>query len=239
MFVHDKDPDIGFLTKIRSTLVRAINERELLPKGIIIILDNDLIRATGHTGKGLSVMMGLMIDWIAFELQEMIKNYKELLPNKSKRSDWPTIFWVESPAHKNFEDSGGREKFNKALNKIMESYSSMRILKIKKEWDAFDESFFHNRTYSSLGLEKYWKSIDLAFKHWETFIKPRANTFRSFSSKKQEKRENNRSDEGRKDRGDLHQDQQFRGRYRFQCRGGRGGFCNPQWKRNYYYEKHY
>ena len=41
---------------------------------------------------------------------------------------------------------------------------------MKKFWEFNDAALFDNKKYSATGLITYWKSIDSAFRHWDTFV---------------------------------------------------------------------
>ena len=46
----------------------------------------------------------------------------------------------------------------------------MNTLRMKKFWDYNNTQLFSDRRFTAVGLEIYWKSIDSAFRHWDTFI---------------------------------------------------------------------
>ena len=159
------------LLKIRLWLLQLINDQVKLPKAIILVLDNDLIRFANRNDELMLVeIMEHFIHHIAKDLQQMIQDYKEMLPLKAKKEGFPRILWVESPLHRNFEDNHLRIRYNSCLQNVLDSYPMVMPIKMKKEWNpASDEHFNHNR-FSSSGLIKYWASIDSSFRHWETVV---------------------------------------------------------------------
>ena len=52
----------------------------------------------------------------------------------------------------------------------MEAFADMRIIRMKKEWEFNELENYRMCRFSSIGLTRYWKSIDLAVKHWDHFI---------------------------------------------------------------------
>ena len=52
----------------------------------------------------------------------------------------------------------------------MDTFTNMKVIRMKKEWDHEDNTLFRFGRFSSKGLDKYWASIDVAVKHWDTLF---------------------------------------------------------------------
>ena len=112
---NNKHFDPCMLSRIRNVLAKAIGDKEALPKVIVLVLDNDLIRFADHDYCGYSHLITKYTVWLAMALSDMITDYKAKLPKKAKYPTYPKILWVESPLHENFEDNLLRKKYNRIL----------------------------------------------------------------------------------------------------------------------------
>ena len=74
----------NMLSRLQTTMATAINKCKdhLLPKYIIVVLDDDLISFLDFKHDGAATLLGSWIDWIATEFQSLIDQKKSFLPAK-------------------------------------------------------------------------------------------------------------------------------------------------------------
>ena len=90
------------IARVKFQLVKALDEHDLLPKSIIIILDDDIIRrlelkATDkYDDCNIAVLFTDIARWLANQMSRLIKTRKEQLQYKSQKQDYPIIYWVEA-----------------------------------------------------------------------------------------------------------------------------------------------
>ena len=163
-------------TKLHNNLVPAIREQKLLPKAVIFVIDDDLIKNVNYDHMGISEIFGQLLKDLMSGINRMISSYKENLPNKAKRYNYPTILWVEVPIHKNMPEHWKilRKKFSSCQESCAKFFPGMNTLYLKKVWDQNESEFFSDRRFTAKGLTAYWMSIDSAFWHWDTFIYPKS-----------------------------------------------------------------
>ena len=167
------------ICRIRNNLVKALNEHNTLPKAIIIVLDDDIIKSIPTHSKNkvkidFSVSARHSLSWLARELHKLLDIYKSWLPCKAKTSSYPHFVWITPPNHSLFteEDNARHDKFARCLMQSTSIYDEMSCLKMLKIWDQENESLFVEEAYrfTALGIETYWKSVDSAVKYWNTAI---------------------------------------------------------------------
>ena len=95
--IDGKDDNI--LSRLRNSLVRAINAQILLPKFILVILDDDIMDAIDHYKTGISYGIGWILEWLINEFHKLVSSHKERLPTKSQKYKYPTFFGVKIPYH--------------------------------------------------------------------------------------------------------------------------------------------
>ena len=156
------------LGRIHNQVVRAINENILLPKAMVFVLDDDLIEMAVDEKAGTSELFGKLLDWLVNSIHELIKERKKQLPMASIRDNLPQVYWVEAPQHKNFTNNLDRRKFNSVLQSVTSVLPDTQIMRMKKIWNAEDDSLFQNGKFTSEGLLKFWSSIDNGFEYNDT-----------------------------------------------------------------------
>ena len=124
----------NILSQLLSLLAKAINTNTLLPKGIVFVLDADVIQQIG-LAKDLAVEgYKKILKFLLREVQRMIQFYKHKLPRRSKAEYCPQVLWILPPQHKYFSNNILRRAFANALEEIVERFPLMCALKLKKVW---------------------------------------------------------------------------------------------------------
>ena len=171
-FSMSLDGVTSVVARVHNNFIRGIEEHKLLPKAIIFIFDCDLIKSVKHDGAGTAEIFGQVLKNLMLGVHRTVQAYKDQLPNKSKRFDYPALLWVEAPLHVNFPSRWNmhRSIFNNCLASLVQGYPEMYILWLKKIWNYDDPALCFDRRITASGLTAYWGSIDSAFRHWDTFI---------------------------------------------------------------------
>ena len=81
----------NILNRLRNELVRAINEQPLLPRAIVVVLDDDVIDAFNHYIYGFSKSVGRIAERLGNQFHQIVSAHKEKLPSKSRKFKFPTI----------------------------------------------------------------------------------------------------------------------------------------------------
>ena len=155
-----------------NNVVRAINEEKSLPKLIVMVTDNDLIKyirsSVGH--HLLKKQIDRSYNWLATQIDRAILSYKDYVSEKSKRHYIPHILWILPPSHIHFDqmDNMKREYAAEAIQTLSAMRSNTSALQMLKIWDAQDASLFlrDNYRFTSQGIKNYWLSIDSAIRCW-------------------------------------------------------------------------
>ena len=107
-------------------------------------------------------------------LNRSLDSYKDVLPARSKRDNFPHILWVAPPTHKFFSEANNekRVKFTTALSTVVSLQQNMSMLKLVKHWSHDDSNLFlqEQYRYTADGLAKYWLSVDASIKFWDVAI---------------------------------------------------------------------
>ena len=159
----------NLIGKIRNALVEAINEYTLLPKSILIVLDDDLIIAANHYTDGISHLLGSLVDWIATEMHRIIAAHKDKLPTKARKFRYPQILWTAAMHHVSFTPKQNklRKKLNSSLYKVADMYREMSVLMLHS-WDSQNRSYVNfNGALTAEGLHKYWLAVDDAYQKYD------------------------------------------------------------------------
>ena len=101
------------LSRLRNSLIKAINECDRLPKYILVILEDDIIRETNFADCGLAQYYERELRWLISEFRKSIDTIKDMLPNKAKSRKYPKILWISPSLHDHYANNGLRKRFCK------------------------------------------------------------------------------------------------------------------------------
>ena len=165
--------DQNAISRLRNALATAITAKVHLPKFIVIVPDDNLLRyAKIAKSETSSVSMGKLINSVMLQHNRYIEIQKEYLPSKSQCDQFPIIIWIEAPINNSFPNNEKRIKFNKSLNHIAKFHENVHVLQLKKIWDPQDSNYyvFENRRFTVFGLGKYWEAVNATIKFADTIL---------------------------------------------------------------------
>ena len=122
----------NIISRLRNTLVKGMENQILLSKFIVIVTDDDLINAIKFRGSGFTEAIGKMIFGVMQEHDRAISLHKSYLPSKSKRADFPKIYWIQVLLHVNFPNNAARIKYNTAMRTMASHFENVQTLEMKK-----------------------------------------------------------------------------------------------------------
>ena len=161
----------NILSRLRNSVIQAINARVKLPKIMVILIERDFIEALQMDGKYVTIsasLYGTWVEWLAQEIAMAFKTQHDALPVKAKCSQGETIiYWSAVPSHKNysFELRAQIAKFNNCLESVLKLYNNMRLIKIKKDWDYDNVNLVnvHGRL-THQGIDQVCEAVDASVK---------------------------------------------------------------------------
>ena len=157
------EKDQNIVRRIKNSLVAGLNKHWKLPKYLVILLDADIIDFLCYTNIGIAGFYGEIVESVIKCIREVISMRKESLPTKAVKQDFPYIYWVSLPQHRNF-DNKPRSKFNLTMDSIIKLHPDMRLILIKEHWDYNNENLVQNDRFTGIGCNQYWKAIDASLK---------------------------------------------------------------------------
>ena len=145
----------------------AINKEVLLPKVILVVLENDVLNAANHDNPGISLLCGKLMEWLVNQFHRIITAHKERLPSKLCKFKYPIVLWVSAPNHINLPNINQfRDKFNTSLVSICALYQEMAGLNLK--WDTKNKSLVNSSgKYTATGMATFWMEVNDAFQDWD------------------------------------------------------------------------
>ena len=110
----------NMISRIRNSFVAGLNQKcaaGLLPKYVLVVLDDDLITFLDFKEEGVATLLGTWIEWLCTELLSLVDKRKSQLPAKSVKENQPFFYWVAAPTHNYIsrERNALRVKFNLSL----------------------------------------------------------------------------------------------------------------------------
>ena len=187
-----KDPSV--VSRLRNALVTAVTKQPVLPKLVVIVPDDDMIKFLNIYAAGISKSLGKIVDYIMLEHDKIIESFKEYLDDRSKKAEYPHFLWILAPLHQNFANNEERKKFNRCVERMTAFHGNTSALYLKKVWDSNDTNLFvkESRRFTSVGYARYWEAIDKTVRYCDT-IKLRNYTKRKTGEEVQDTQSRNNS----------------------------------------------
>ena len=153
----------NMLSRIKSSVARAITSCIKLAKYIIVILDDDLIRYLDYYEGGLAGIYGEWLEWLMEQMNILFKERREILPPKAVNYGYPQVYWVGPPHHKLFFDNRERKCMGNCIESVCKLYDNFRLIRMKEIWSYDDTTLVDQHGHmTSTGLACYWRSVDAA-----------------------------------------------------------------------------
>ena len=165
--------NLSMLGRLKNALAAAIMENALLPKMIIVVPDDDIIKIVSSDVKcGLSRCLGRLIDNVMTSFDRSIESIKEHLESKCMREDYPYFMWIQAPLHDGFANNDERVKFNKQMERMAKFHHNTVALQLKKVWKRNDSTLYVSeaRRFTTCGYAVYWEAIDKTVKFCDTIL---------------------------------------------------------------------
>ena len=184
--------DPNLISRLHNQLVDAIHEKVILPKYLVVVLDDDLIKFLNlEPREGVAKAMGRVINEIMSDHRKLLQRQKEYLNKRSKKYMFPQIVWIEAPYHKNFGRTNNslRKIYNQCLDKVASFNTDVTILELKKIWESDNSRLFieESSRYTTEGFANYWAAVDCTLKFMDTIYIQKILTKTAKKDKKKNK----------------------------------------------------
>ena len=110
----------SYVGRVRNALIKAINDNGcMMPKYIIMLLDNEMIKSVSYRGFGFSDIIHRIYSWLATQVDRAIRSVKDIIPAKSRRKYKLQVIWQAVPEHKNLADNYKRARTNEIIAEVL------------------------------------------------------------------------------------------------------------------------
>ena len=157
---------VSYLARLRTALITAINKEWTLPRVIVVVFESDSVNYMVNKDFTSPAQAERFISYLMNEFRKVITAFKEKLPGKAKRHNWPHVLWATPVVHKNFPNKRVREIFSTALEKTALMHTNMSALRLKQVWDQEDHSLVTHDGHrvTNAGYKSYWQALDKTVK---------------------------------------------------------------------------
>ena len=152
------------INRIYNNIAKAIKSKIIFPKIMTIVLDGDFIEYHTESSMGVTAEFSVVLDKLMNDMRKMISAYKDFLPKKGKKPDYPHILWIEAPLHDKFSTKQNkvREMFNKALKISVAKIPGFSVLHLKKIWDLENGNLYlsEQQRFTAEGITTSWAAVE-------------------------------------------------------------------------------
>ena len=128
----DLSYDVNTASRLQNLLVGPIRDHVTLPKILVIVPDDDLLRYLIKKHATTVEAMERVINWLMCQYDHLLSTQKEYLPAKAKHYNHPMIVWIAPLEHCNFKSNSFREKFAYSLEKCALKHDNTFAVHLKK-----------------------------------------------------------------------------------------------------------
>ena len=108
----------SIVARLRNCMVHTYNNYQILPKWVIWIVENDIIKALKYTDFGVTESYQAVLTWLFDELKTIRNELRDALPFKAKKYEWPYFLWIEPTLHRSYGDNEIRKIFTESLKQV-------------------------------------------------------------------------------------------------------------------------
>ena len=141
LFYFFSNPLAGrnILLRILNSVIDGLNRHTFLPKYIIMLLDDNILRMMDLDSAGLTLQLERCMKWLAKQITGLIESRKEKMremrPGALQESDeQPVLIWIEyfeKPYMRQHLLQENRNKFNRAINEMAIKEKNCRVMTIE------------------------------------------------------------------------------------------------------------
>ena len=172
----------SILARMLNTVIYGLNKFEKLPRMLVMIPDKNLIEAVDNKRSGISLTMGMCLEWLIRQIEKAIDRKKNMMREIKPGSvivGEPKMIWIKMIKRPNNEELLClREKFNEILEDILATRRDSYIMSAEEFLDNSNFSRLNDLTVT--GREHYWKAVDsliMKFDKQMVSLKPQASNF--------------------------------------------------------------
>ena len=168
--------DNNILSRLINQLNRAFIENKVLPKLILMIIEDDIIKVLAHRHESQKCRAepkySKEVNWLLKETAKAVSIFKDFLPKRAQREKYPHICWIQPVTNIHFYNNKEREHFGDKLKKFIPLYNNMSTLKLVQVWDIYDRSLYlgPQRRFTHEGKVQYWRAVDKTVRFCDTNI---------------------------------------------------------------------
>ena len=153
----------NMLVRMRNILVSTINKEKFLPKYIIFVIEDDLIKFMKN-----ETNYKRALEWLMQEHIDILLKTKQIMPEKAKKEAEPKMLWILPSAHKNYLKNDERVKLGQQLIDLTADLSFIYALPLKQMWSDDNPALVNSRInrITEEGLGTLWHAVDRTARFW-------------------------------------------------------------------------
>ena len=162
--ISQLSPSYNMLAHILNSIIKGLNASPKLPRLLIIVPENDILKFIVHYGFGISMLTGRCLNWLITSIVHAVEARKEEIrkcrPGALNNSE-PKIVWVKMFDHPKVQDRmyAVREKYNNMLEEVLALKRNHYILDINNTM-AQAKYFLLNGLITARAQRVFWQKLD-------------------------------------------------------------------------------
>ena len=184
----------SLLARVRNSLVRSINNCIILPRIIVVVLEDELLNEVKTNDYGLSQDYSRRIKWLMNEFRKVIDTINDYVPQNAKSTGFPKFLWISPTRHRNYKNNALRKKFGSCIEAQAKLVENTTCLRLVQKWDFNDSSIFleQEQRFSNQGKFDFWAAVDKTIEFYDTIYNTKSCHRSKREDSSQEDKDNSR-----------------------------------------------
>ena len=159
-----------FITsRIINSVTKQLNECANMPKFIILIIEDDIIKDVGLDEPAVAAeFFEEYLEYIIKEITKLLKRFEFLLPEYSRQLNWPKLVFIAPTLHRNYEQNNLklRQKFGVTLDECTAGKNNCWALRLLQIWDKNNLNLVRSDSnqITGEGISYFWRAVDRTLK---------------------------------------------------------------------------
>ena len=169
------------LGRMRNALTNAYNNQIKLPKWVVLVFEADIINKLRYNSNTTpEKFFYTILKWLMNEHNKITEMFKDMIPQKSKKYNYPRFLWLAPSLHYSYEatDDTLRRSFIWAQQEVQKLHNNMVVLHFKQSWDPNESNYYMTaqKRMTQTGLNTYWRAVDRTIRFADVKVSRNSST---------------------------------------------------------------
>ena len=159
------------LVRITNSLIKAMKDEAAVPKILVVVLEDDIIRYVNFNDYRVTTLFGRVIEFLSTTVRQVIDQFKEqYLPTRAKKEQYPMIIWITPTIHMHYRNNNLCRKFANEMESQVPTNHHAFCSDVL--WNSQSPAVVNDMTGKMIpaGIRRYWHAVDRLIRYANTYF---------------------------------------------------------------------